>query len=98
MLKVYEVIEKKLTLTNTIKKRSWIDLINPTSEEIKNVIENTGIENSIRVSQKSAEQSCTQLTSSPTEPASSERTLNKYLQFLLSRDSHNGSIIQEFLL
>lgn len=49
MLKVYEVIEKKLTLTNTIKKRSWIDLINPTSEEIKNVIENTGIEKEILV-------------------------------------------------
>ena len=49
MLKVYEVIDKKLNKTNIIKKGSWIDLINPTSLEINTVIESTGIDKEILV-------------------------------------------------
>ena len=47
MLKIYEVENKKLINTDIIKKRSWIDLINPTSEEINTVVENTQIDKEI---------------------------------------------------
>ena len=47
MLKIYEVENKKLINTDIIKKRSWIDLINPTSEEINAVVENTQIDKEI---------------------------------------------------
>ena len=43
MLNIYEVVDKKLTSANSIKKGSWIDLVNPTSEELNFVIENTKI-------------------------------------------------------
>ena len=49
MINIYEVMDKKIIKTNEIKKRSWIDLVNPTSEEINNVIENTGINQEILV-------------------------------------------------
>ena len=49
MLKIYEVVDKKLSKTNIIKKGSWIDLIDPTPEEINNVIENTKIDKEILV-------------------------------------------------
>ena len=44
MLNIYEVLDKKITSTNEIKKGSWIDLVNPTPEEISKVIENTNID------------------------------------------------------
>lgn len=47
MLKIYEVENKKLINTNIIKKRSWIDLIDPTSEEINAVVEKTRIDKEI---------------------------------------------------
>lgn len=47
MLRIYEVENKKLINTDIIKKRSWIDLINPTSDEINTVVENTKIEKEI---------------------------------------------------
>ena len=47
MLSIYEVENKKLINTDIIKKRSWIDLINPTSDEINTVVENTKIEKEI---------------------------------------------------
>ena len=47
MLKIYKKKNKKLINTNIIKKRSCIDLINPTSEEINAVVENTQIDKEI---------------------------------------------------
>lgn len=47
MLRIYEVENKKLINTDIIKKRSWIDLINPTSDEINTVVANTKIEKEI---------------------------------------------------
>ena len=47
MLKIYEVENKKLINTDIIKKRSWIDLINPTTDEINTVVENTKIDKEI---------------------------------------------------
>ena len=44
MINIYEVVERKLSSTNSIKKGSWIDLINPTSEELNFVIESTKID------------------------------------------------------
>lgn len=49
MLNIYEVLDKKITSTNEIKKGSWIDLVNPTPEEISKVIENTNIDKEILV-------------------------------------------------
>ncbi len=49
MLNIYEVLDKKITSTNEIKKGSWIDLVNPTPEEINKVIENTNIDKEILV-------------------------------------------------
>ena len=47
MLNIYEVLDKKLTSAKEIKKGSWIDLVNPTSLEINQVIENTNIDKEI---------------------------------------------------
>ncbi len=47
MLKIYEIIDKKLALTNVVKPKCWIDLINPTEEEIKMVINSTNIDKDI---------------------------------------------------
>ena len=49
MINMYEVVDKKLTNTNRIKKGSWIDLINPTSEEINTVVTDTNIDKEILV-------------------------------------------------
>ena len=47
MIKIYEVIDKKLTSTDTIKIKSWIDLVNPKTSEIKEVVDKTGINKEI---------------------------------------------------
>lgn len=47
MISIYEVINKKITNVNQIKKGSWINLVNPTREEVEQVIENTQIEKEI---------------------------------------------------
>ena len=49
MINIYEVIDKKPTLTKEIKKGSWIDLVSPTSEEIDTVVNATNIEKEILV-------------------------------------------------
>ncbi len=49
MLNIYEVVDKKIENTMEIRKGSWIDLINPTSKEIKEVCEKTGINKEILV-------------------------------------------------
>ena len=40
MIKIYEVVEKKIMNTENIKQKCWIDLVNPTPEEIKQVVRN----------------------------------------------------------
>ena len=49
MINIYEVVDKKLIISETIKQKSWIDLVNPTPEEIKQVIDGTGIDKEILV-------------------------------------------------
>ena len=49
MLNIYEVVDKKLIISETIKQKSWIDLVNPTPEEIKQVIDGTRIDKEILV-------------------------------------------------
>ena len=49
MVNIYEVVDKKLIISETIKQKSWIDLVNPTPEEIKQVIDGTGIDKEILV-------------------------------------------------
>ena len=44
MIKIYELKDKSLTSVSSIKKGSWIDLTNPTIEEIQTVIESTKID------------------------------------------------------
>ncbi len=44
MINIYEVANKKLKSTNLVKKESWIDLVNPTIEEINEVTNTTGID------------------------------------------------------
>ena len=47
MLKIYEIVNNELLNSNEIKKGSWIDLINPTTDELKKVIETTKIDQEI---------------------------------------------------
>ena len=47
MLNIYEVNNKNLEKINKIKTESWIDLVNPSQEEINEIIKNTGIEKEI---------------------------------------------------
>lgn len=47
MINIYKVAENILSKTEEINKGSWIDLINPTPEEIQLVTTNTGIEREI---------------------------------------------------
>lgn len=47
MINIYEVIDRKLTSISSIKKGSWIDLTNPTLEEVEKVIESTEINKEI---------------------------------------------------
>lgn len=47
MVNIYEVIDKKLTSTKEVKKGSWIDLINPTSDELSLIADQTGISKEI---------------------------------------------------
>ncbi len=47
MLKVYEIAKEELVSSKEINKGSWIDLINPTSDELNKVIETTGIDQEI---------------------------------------------------
>lgn len=49
MLNIYEVVDKKLVNNNNIKQKCWIDLVNPTPEEIKTVVDNTGINKEILI-------------------------------------------------
>ena len=49
MINIYEVVDKKLVSSQNIKQKCWIDLVNPNVEEIKKVIENTGIDQEILV-------------------------------------------------
>ena len=44
MIKIYELKDKSLTSVSSIKKGSWIDLTNPTIEEMQTVIESTKID------------------------------------------------------
>ena len=47
MINIYEVIDRRLTNISSIKKGSWIDLTNPTLEELEKVIQNTEINKEI---------------------------------------------------
>ena len=47
MINIYEVMDKQLISTNKIKKGCWIDLINPTPEQINMVVEATNIDQEI---------------------------------------------------
>lgn len=47
MINIYKAENNILSKTETINKGSWIDLINPTPEEINLVINNTGIDKEI---------------------------------------------------
>ena len=47
MLNIYEVNNKNLEKIDKIKTESWIDLVNPTQEEINEIIKNTGIDKEI---------------------------------------------------
>ena len=49
MINIYEVVDKKLINNETIKQKSWVDLVNPTPEEIKQVVDSTGIDKDILV-------------------------------------------------
>ena len=49
MLNIYEVVDKKLINTDNIKVKSWIDLVSPSSNEVKEVVEKTGISKDIIV-------------------------------------------------
>ena len=49
MINVYEVVDKRLVKANEITKGSWIDLINPTPEQIDIVVNNTNIDKEILV-------------------------------------------------
>ena len=49
MINIYEVVDKKLNNTNHIKKGSWIDLVNPTSQEIDTLVLNTQIDREILI-------------------------------------------------
>ena len=49
MINIYEVVDKKLINNETIKQKSWVDLVNPTPEEIKQVVDGTGIDKEILV-------------------------------------------------
>ena len=43
MLNIYEVMDNKLIKKEEIAKKSWIDLVNPTSKELEEVLIKTGI-------------------------------------------------------
>ena len=47
MINIYKAENNILSKTEEINKGSWIDLINPTPEEIQLVTTNTGIEREI---------------------------------------------------
>lgn len=47
MLNIYEVSNKKIENINSIKEGCWLDLINPSQNEIKEVVEKTGIDKEI---------------------------------------------------
>lgn len=49
MLNIYEVVDKKLINTDNIKVKSWIDLVSPSTNEVKEVVEKTGISKDIIV-------------------------------------------------
>ena len=49
MLNIYEVVDKKLINADNIKVKSWIDLVSPSSNEVKEVVEKTGISKDIIV-------------------------------------------------
>ena len=49
MLNIYELVDKKLINTDNIKVKSWIDLVSPSSNEVKEVVEKTGISKDIIV-------------------------------------------------
>ena len=47
MLNIYEVSNKKIENIDSIKEGCWLDLINPSQNEIKEVVEKTGIDKEI---------------------------------------------------
>ena len=47
MLNIYEVSNKKIENIDSIKEGCWLDLVNPSQNEIKEVVEKTGIDKEI---------------------------------------------------
>ena len=47
MLNIYEISNKKIENIDSIKEGCWLDLVNPSQNEIKEVVEKTGIDKEI---------------------------------------------------